>query len=123
MLRFMRWIGLSGLLVGCSFSSDAPNPDANTVCPFDFEPKYIDPCTPPPPAPLVNITIASSASIDTTNGVISGGGVTPPPSSIVDGVRVVWTRNFTIASGITLRAYGELPLLIIATETVNILGT
>ncbi len=109
-------------MVGCSFSNQTDNPDANTVCPFQFEPKYIDPCTPPPPVPLVNITIANTASIDTANGVISGG-VTAPPSSVVDGVRVVWTRNFTIASGITLRAYGDLPLLVIATEKIHILGT
>jgi hypothetical protein len=46
----------------------------------------------------------------------------PPPSTFVDGVRVLWTNTFKINAGATLRAYGDHPLLVIATATIEIDG-
>lgn len=120
---------LTGLVAGCTFSTQTPGPDDPTgLCPFDFTPATIDPCKEESPRSLdqlPDVTITDpTAAIDTGNGDIVAPNVfTPPPTTVIDGVRVVWTRTFTITAGASLRAYGDMPLAIIATSAIRIEGT
>jgi hypothetical protein len=128
MMVVMRFVAVAAVLAGgCSFSTETPGPDPSGLCPFGVTSEYIDPCKLTPPVELdelPEVTITDATAIDTGNGEIVGPNVfTPPPSTVVEGVRVVWTRSFTIASGGTLRAYGDLPLVIVATSTIRIEGT
>ena len=116
------WLAAIGL-AGCSFSAELPDKPP-VECAFDFTPDYLDPCTLTTPGALLDVTVTDDTSIDTDNGTLVGPNVvTPPPTTIVDGVRVMWTRSFTITTSGRVRAYGERPLVIIAMTTMRIDGS
>src|SRR5688572_23615038 len=116
----MRTLGVAAaVLAGCGFSASTGGDDEPT-CGF-VAGAYIDPCTVVPPAGtnLQDLTLTGSSAVDTGNGEIQGPNVaTPPPSAIVDGVRIIWVASLTIQETGTLRAYGDSPLAIIATGAI-----
>jgi hypothetical protein len=113
------------LLAGCELSQTlGGGNDPTGLCPFpEIVHEYVDPCEMAPSLDtLPDVTITDAATLDTAVGAIIGTGVPAVPSAEVNGVRVVWTRSFTIAGGGSLRARGPLPLAIIATTTIAIDG-
>ena len=122
----MKAVLLAVTAAGCGFSaSGGGGDDSSDLCPFPLSPEYVDPCKASPSnlASLPDVTIVGAAQVDSTNGEITGPGVPlSPPTTMVDGVRIVWTNDFTITTAGTLRAYGPAPLMIVATGTIRING-
>ena len=114
------------VLAGCGFDAQTGHHSTSGLCPFEVEPDYTDPCTSPAPEDfddLPDVTITDANAIDTGNGEIVGPNVfKSPPTSVDGGVRIVWTKTFTIAMGGSLHAYGDLPLMIVATNAIRIEG-
>jgi hypothetical protein len=72
--------------------------------------------------PTVSVTINSSVSFDTDSGEFTPSVVaSAPASSVVNGVRVVWTQDFTVSG--TLRVTGSLPVLFAANGDIDVSGT
>ena len=115
-------------LAGCGFSNEGNgHPDTSGLCPFEFTPEYLDPCkvnVPQPLDELPDLNLVNDAAIDTYSGEINGMNLFgKPPMTVVDGVRVMWTHDFSIAPGVTLRTQGDKPLMIVASGKMRIDGT
>ena len=115
---------------GTSIADGDPNqPDANrpdsAFCGFAFDPAHFAPCADPPAMPGGNLSLTGKGfTYDTDAGEFTPavGGVTSPPNTILDGVRVIWVSDFSIKSSGSLRVIGMMPLMIVATNDIMIEG-
>jgi hypothetical protein len=117
---------LLAITAGCGFSSSSSGgDDTSELCPFPLTAEYTDPCTATPSNldSLPDVSIGGAAQVDSTNGEITGPGLpASPPTTMANGVRIVWAKDFTITSAGSLRAYGPAPLMIVATGDIRISG-
>ena len=133
-------IGLAGLLSGCSFSAppgvvvdSGPGADGNDAaddagCASRWAPDHVDPCLlPDPPGAAIVIATGETWTYDTTTGTLTdddGSDVVRPTITVAldPEVRLLYITDLSIESGGTFLIDGSMPLVIGATNEVDIDG-
>lgn len=103
---------------------DAPG---TMACPWPYTPTGFDPCVGVPAEMLPDLDLQGDDVFiyDTDDGVLGSltGADIAVPSTLVGGARVMWTRQFRIRAGATLRVKGDNPLVLVSQSDVTIDGT
>ena len=115
------WMVFLGMIPACGFQSPASSSDANTDAPPDapatqfgsiIHVKFSSPSDVPmtPPTLIADVNTDTSTLCDTHNDQAA-------TYCVIVGTRI------TIASGMTLRAHGTKPLVLLATDTFDLEGS
>ena len=107
-------------------SGDGPGDGPAALCPWPYSSMYVDPCAGTPGEPLDELVLATGKhELSSETGMLVDvvtNGTRQLVTTMVDGVRVVWTQRLQIDAGAGLRISGAFPLVLVSTSSITIDG-
>lgn len=114
----------NGRMLDASLIDSPIDGSGTATCPWPFVTEYATPCPTAMIGTGLDLMTAGTYTYDTGTEVVTapGGSTIAVTTTVANGVRTIWTARFRVATGVTLRVVGPMPLAVISADTIRVEG-